>query len=337
MHYSIKPRIKCRELQFFNLSERNRKGKLSMPGKKAAQATPNYMLRRARQERGWSQQEVADRIGAPQSFLVTRWERGTALPGAHYRQKLCELFGKSAFELGLLQVDPVTSILPNPQVSIFDPAIPLPLTKTHALVGRDSLLVQLKQQLCASENVALTALNGIPGVGKTALAVALANDADVQESFRDGILWAGLGPEPNVIGLLSRWGKLLGMAENEITGLRTGDDWAMALHALIGKRHLLLIIDDAWTGEVYFKQGQLDAASQAYNDLLESAPQGNREMFAVAHYGLAQIAAMHNELSEARRMGRASLDIFEEIKHPKAAEARDWLAALSAQGSDDEQ
>ena len=33
--------------------------------KKAAQATPNQLLRRARLERGWTQKEVADRIGLP--------------------------------------------------------------------------------------------------------------------------------------------------------------------------------------------------------------------------------------------------------------------------------
>jgi transcriptional regulator with XRE-family HTH domain len=33
--------------------------------KKAAQATPNRLLRAARKERGWTQRQVADRIGAP--------------------------------------------------------------------------------------------------------------------------------------------------------------------------------------------------------------------------------------------------------------------------------
>lgn len=70
--------------------------------KKAAQATPNHKLRQARLERGWTQKEVADRIGAPLDLNVTRWERGTAKPGAYYVQKLCELFGKTAIELGIL-------------------------------------------------------------------------------------------------------------------------------------------------------------------------------------------------------------------------------------------
>jgi transcriptional regulator with XRE-family HTH domain len=70
--------------------------------KKAAQATPNHLLRMARLERGRTQRDVADRIGAPLDLNVTRWERGTARPSAYYVQKLCELFSKSASELGLL-------------------------------------------------------------------------------------------------------------------------------------------------------------------------------------------------------------------------------------------
>jgi len=76
--------------------------------KKAGQATPNHLLRQARQERGWTQKDVADQIGAPLDLNVTRWERGTAKPSAYYVQKLCALFGKSARELGLLPPQPET-------------------------------------------------------------------------------------------------------------------------------------------------------------------------------------------------------------------------------------
>jgi len=74
--------------------------------KKAAQSTPNHLLRMARLERGWTQKDVADQIGAPLDLNVTRWERGTARPSAYYVQKLCKLFGKSASELGLLPPQP---------------------------------------------------------------------------------------------------------------------------------------------------------------------------------------------------------------------------------------
>ena len=70
--------------------------------KKAAQATPNQLLRRARLERGWTQKVVAERIGAPNDMMVTRWERGTAFPSAYYIERLCQLFEQKASGLGLL-------------------------------------------------------------------------------------------------------------------------------------------------------------------------------------------------------------------------------------------
>jgi transcriptional regulator with XRE-family HTH domain len=62
--------------------------------KKAAQAQPNHLLRRARQERGWSQRMVADRIssarsactGAPATGMGSqderRWSHRTPAGGA---------------------------------------------------------------------------------------------------------------------------------------------------------------------------------------------------------------------------------------------------------------
>src|SRR5215472_10548688 len=70
--------------------------------KKAAQAIPNELLRRARLERGWTQRVVAERIDAPHDLMVTRWERGTAFPSAYYIERLCQLFELRASDLGLL-------------------------------------------------------------------------------------------------------------------------------------------------------------------------------------------------------------------------------------------
>jgi transcriptional regulator with XRE-family HTH domain len=82
--------------------------------KKAAHATPNHLLRAARKERGWTQQQVADRIGAPLSLNVSRWENGTAFPGAYYLERLCQLFGKSVRELGLSHLEGQTQGEPTP-------------------------------------------------------------------------------------------------------------------------------------------------------------------------------------------------------------------------------
>src|SRR2546421_8156562 len=83
--------------------------------KKAAHATPNRLLRAARKERGWTQEQVADRIGAPLSLNISRWENGMAFPSAYYIERLCQLFGKSIRELGLSQLESETQVKPTPQ------------------------------------------------------------------------------------------------------------------------------------------------------------------------------------------------------------------------------
>jgi transcriptional regulator with XRE-family HTH domain len=60
-------------------------------------------LRHARELRGWGQQELAERLGVPEERTIRRWERGESQPTPYYRQRLCEVFGLNAEELGLLE------------------------------------------------------------------------------------------------------------------------------------------------------------------------------------------------------------------------------------------
>lgn len=66
--------------------------------------TPNALLLRQRQVRGWTQRDVAEKLG---TYLVniSRWERGEATPDQDFQRKLCELFRCGCEELGLSQVD----------------------------------------------------------------------------------------------------------------------------------------------------------------------------------------------------------------------------------------
>ena len=209
-------------------------------------AQPRLKLTQARTEHKWSQQDVADLIGTT-GLNVSRWERGITRPGPYFRAKLCKLFGKSPYELDLEPApapsEPATPPS-TPNEPLYDGAIPLrPPTR---LVGRENELAQLKQRLFAGGIAALTALNGLPGVGKTALSIELAYDLDIRAHFRDGILWAALGPEPSIPTILTRWGTLLGISSTEISGLSDNDAKAAALGRAIGARSMLLVIDDAW-------------------------------------------------------------------------------------------
>jgi transcriptional regulator with XRE-family HTH domain len=64
---------------------------------------PNRKLQHERELRGWSQQKVAAAIDTDEK-RVGIWERGESTPSPFYRQKLCELYGKNAQELGFLDV-----------------------------------------------------------------------------------------------------------------------------------------------------------------------------------------------------------------------------------------
>ncbi len=119
--------------------------------------------------------------------------------------------------------------------------IDVPSLPAHFL-GRDAIVADLSARLTVGGSVALSA-EGKPGVGKTTLAVALAHHRDVLAHFSDGVLWAGLGPQPDLPSRLARWADALGV---DVSDRPTVEARAQAVRDAIGHRKLLLVIDDAW-------------------------------------------------------------------------------------------
>jgi tetratricopeptide (TPR) repeat protein/transcriptional regulator with XRE-family HTH domain len=199
--------------------------------------TGNERLKHERLSKSWSQGDVAREIGT-NVFTVNRWEKGKAFPNPYFCRKLSDLYRKSPEELGLIRE--------ISGASVYDPLLPVALNGANSLIGRDPLLTQLKHRICASKNSALIALHGLPGIGKTALASALASDPEIKSHFPDKILWAGLGSKPNVLGELSRWGAELGISSTALEDPNSQEAWEKTLRTAIGRRRLLLVIDDAW-------------------------------------------------------------------------------------------
>jgi len=212
-------------------------------------------IKRERVLRGWSQTKVAQEIGTlPRN--ISRWERGLHAPSPYFREKLCLLFSKDAVTLGL--AEPYDTSNPEKEMQeskgkhqvspcLRDPLLPENVSGTKFLVGREVLLQQLIQWVSITQKSStFFALNGLPGVGKTVLALALTQQEDIQKQFAQGILWAGLGPHAQVKEHLSRWGVLLGIKAKERKNLQKIEAWNKALRLVIGERRLLIVIDDVW-------------------------------------------------------------------------------------------
>ena len=80
-------------------------------------------------------------------------------------------------------------------------------------------------------------------MGKTTLAIALCRHKGVLRHFTDGVLWGGLGTQPDVASILTRWGDALG---EDISGFVSDAEKSRAVRDAIGTRRMLLVIDDAW-------------------------------------------------------------------------------------------
>ena len=100
---------------------------------------PNELLIRARLEKGWTQAELAEEVGATFE-TVSRWERGIIIPSPYYRRKLCSVFAKTAQELGLDVAD--SAVLPAP------PSSSVFLSSTYA-DAESKFVITLKRELKA--------------------------------------------------------------------------------------------------------------------------------------------------------------------------------------------
>jgi hypothetical protein len=105
---------------------------------------------------------------------------------------------------------------------------------------RDALFAESSRQ-----PIALTALAGMGGIGKTVLAQALAHDEAIQQAFPDGIVWITVGKEPkyDLVAVMHEIGKAFGdglaRCDNELACL---DQY----RTLMAQKAALVVVDDVW-------------------------------------------------------------------------------------------
>jgi hypothetical protein len=140
------------------------------------QKVPNLALRHQRELRGWSRLRLAREIqhhlpdAGISEKLIARWERGTRFPRPHYREVLCQIFEKSAAELGFVKDSPFASpglgyqiiLLTDEQAAILYDVLKLgDVTMAHDPTKRETLH-KILQALSLAAIPAQTFLNVEP-------------------------------------------------------------------------------------------------------------------------------------------------------------------------------
>jgi len=92
----------------------------------------------------------------------------------------------------------------------------------------------------------IIAIYGLGGVGKSTLAAALAHAPEVQSYFPDGIFWATLGQQPDILSFLSAWIQALG--DYDFKPINS-DAASLQLRTLLSDKKALLVVDDVWNPE----------------------------------------------------------------------------------------
>lgn len=190
-------------------------------------------IKAIREKANISQAEFAEKINVSR-VMVSLYERGKSGIGRDTANRIA-----AEFDVPFEDV-----VVDGSQEQTF--GLPDTLPPEPDLIGRDDQLEAVKKRLFAEDKRNRFALRGIPGVGKTAMALKLVYDDEVQRHFTDGILWAGLGQSGNVLAQLGIWAGKIGISREAMEKLTTIEQRAREIRATIGNRRMLLVVDDVW-------------------------------------------------------------------------------------------
>jgi hypothetical protein len=123
--------------------------------------------------------------------------------------------------------------------------------KPSYFVERPEVSIELKKLLLSETTektgtLVISAIYGLGGIGKSTLAAALAQEKEVQAYFPDGIFWATLGQQPDILSFLHGWIQALGDYNFKPTGI---DAASLHLRTLLADKKTLLVVDDLWNVE----------------------------------------------------------------------------------------
>jgi hypothetical protein len=114
-------------------------------------------------------------------------------------------------------------------------------------VLRPEELQHLRQSVLKDEphyTIAVSAVVGMGGVGKTTLAQMLCHDRVVQDAFPDGVIWVGLGRDiGDLVPKIREVGRALG---DDPKHYDTSEGSSNRLRTILRKKSALIVLDDVW-------------------------------------------------------------------------------------------
>ncbi|NEQ81912.1 MAG: hypothetical protein F6K26_17155, partial [Moorea sp. SIO2I5] len=134
------------------------------------------------------------------------------------------------------------ALRPKPGVPFQAPPLP-PYFIQRPEVSQSLKQSLLSEQTAKTGTLVVSAIYGLGGIGKSTLAAAIAHDPEVQTHFGDGILWATLGQQPDLLSFLSSWIQALGDHDYKPTNTNAA---SRHLQTLLFDKATLLVVDDAW-------------------------------------------------------------------------------------------
>lgn len=175
---------------------------------------------------------------------------------------------------------------PPPEIGTFPPPVDkqcptAPLPPQH-FTGREPQFTELRDKLAASDTVAVTAVQGMGGIGKTSFMQAFCHRDDAPF---DVVLWADITQTPNAAAHLAAWGRIT--QENyqlpldqplEVVAGSIRSALTTHFKANCGPR-CLVVLDDVW-----------ENGTQAVALLQKAVPEGAKIVLTTRHNDVARTA-----------------------------------------------